>query len=241
MSTTITDDLRAGVQQHQQAAAFYQAQGESIESRIDTKIAEMDAWKGATEGDLDNQLNASLKTSITPITAFYDAGVHTKSSLNIEADPSDNAKSKWIKVPNNGSHLFCPVPGKLTLVNMRKCYAYRPGNYESPQYSNDVSTSRMQFIYTNTAATSDEINAALASDSINLFSYGGWNSQVITITTSAVLIAGISRYSRLWMRFVNVGVREGDTPQEITQFGGDNAAFSVDTVRHYPEIDYEGF
>jgi len=151
-------------------------------------------------GSLSEFLKQNLKTSITPTTAFYDGGVHTKSSLNIEADPSDNTKSKWIKVPNNGSHLIYPVQGKLMLVNMRKCYAYEPGHYESPPYSNDTSMSKMQFIYANNSANSDEINAALASDSINLFLYGAWSERVTTITTCAVLIAGKHPYSRLWVR-----------------------------------------
>jgi len=62
--TTITDDLRQAVQQHQQAATFYQTEGESIESRIDTKIAEMDAWKGTTEGDLQEKMHTN--SPITP-------------------------------------------------------------------------------------------------------------------------------------------------------------------------------
>jgi len=62
--TTITDDLRQAVQQHQQAATFYQTEGESIESRINTKLSEMDAWKGTTEDSLQDQMH--INSPVTP-------------------------------------------------------------------------------------------------------------------------------------------------------------------------------
>ncbi|MBQ4814023.1 hypothetical protein A7985_22500 [Pseudoalteromonas luteoviolacea] len=181
---------------------------------------------------------------------YYDRKVHTKDTLvqdnALVADPNDESKSIWVRVPNGGDwsgfHTY-PAANKMTKVHTVAGYSYSPGYSESPvQYARDWSRTYMQFILTNSEATSEQINENIASQGvdINVSLTGGWWNGSSVRDIPSMQISGLHTYSSLFVRLVNVvsdGVSEpGDKqPQNIIQFGG-SCNFAIDRVVNYPRI-----
>ena len=210
-------------------------------TRLDEQQNQLNQWEQEKGASLENEVKASAKTLLTPITAYYDGLTHSKESMAIEADPTDATLSLWKPVPDSSmSYHFYPTPGKLLIVNQRYAHSLNPGYYENPQYDTDHSRTYMQFVYANDSATSEEINELLTDANIVLPLSGFGSDRVSSYNSTAVKVADKHPYSRLFVRFVNRPARPGDEPQEITQFGG-NSSFSIDSVRHYQEIDFQGF
>ncbi|WMO14314.1 hypothetical protein [Pseudoalteromonas piscicida] len=172
---------------------------------------------------------------------YYDRADHSKSSLNIEAEPEAPHISKWVKVPiaTQGYYTY-PAPQTLTKVHLTRNYSYAPGHYNEPeQYSTDWSRTYTQFILANAEANSDQINAEVERLGLQPRSIGGWNACATTKTIDTIKLHGLHPYSMLFVRFVNIlpsPVSSDKTPQNIVEFGG-NATFAVDRVINYPRIE----
>ncbi|MEQ2353154.1 hypothetical protein [Pseudoalteromonas piscicida] len=171
---------------------------------------------------------------------YYDRADHSKSSLNIEAEPEAPHISKWVKVPiaTQGYYTY-PAPQALTKVHLTRSYSYAPGHSEEDQYSHDWSRSFPQFILANYEATSDQINAEIERLGLQPKITGGWNACATTQTIDTIKLHGLHPYSMLFVRFVNMlpsSVGSDKTPQNIVEFGG-NATFAVDSVINYPRIE----
>ncbi|KID58265.1 hypothetical protein JF50_06190 [Pseudoalteromonas luteoviolacea] len=181
---------------------------------------------------------------------YYDRKVHSKSTLiqdnGLVADPNDETRSIWIKVPNGGGtsgYNTYPAAKALTKVHTVSGYSYSPGYYETPEkYVADWSRTYMQFILTNESATSEQINDNIASQGVDIHQsqMGGWWNGSLVKDIPCMNIAGLHPYSCLFARLVNVvsdGVSNPQSllPQNILQFGG-NSYFSIDRVVNYPKI-----
>lgn len=168
-------------------------------------------------------------------THYYDGAIHSKSSLTVKADPSDETKSEWQRVPypadNLGFYCYSSVTA-LTKIYLKRALAYH-GGY--PDFVTDKSYSRIEFIIANEEATSEKINQEIASKGIVNPSFGGWSNNSACGDINVINIAGLHPYRVLWVRFVNSGYKAGEVPQNIEQFGG-NATFAVDKVINYPRI-----
>jgi len=181
---------------------------------------------------------------------YYDRKVHTKDTLvqdhGLIADPNDETKSIWIKVPTGGDwsgfHTYAAA-SRMTKLHTVAGYSYSPGYSESPdKYARDWSRTYMQFILTNTEATSEQINENITSQGvdINISNTGGWWNGSSVRDIPSMQISGVHAYSCLFVRLVNVvsdGVTDptGKQPQNILQFGG-SCNFAIDRVVNYPRI-----
>ncbi|MCG7536501.1 hypothetical protein [Pseudoalteromonas sp. OOF1S-7] len=230
----------------QRIAALQQTNGELVASNntltqtVTGKMSAINATVASAEARMDQAI-ANLAASHSDMRINYFDGVaHSKTSLEIEADPQQPHMSKWKLVPVTGIgyHQY-PVAGALTRVHLKNGYSYEPGYSESPtQYAADWSRSNMQFVLANEHANSEQLNAAIEAQGATVYTIGGWNSCAKMLTIPCVSIAGLHPYTRLFVRFVNAvstQVPSDKQPQNIVDFGG-NATFAVDRVVNYPHI-----
>lgn len=178
-----------------------------------------------------------LTMTTQPNFALYDNVLHSKTSLEPVLDPDDDTRTQWIPVPidlNRGVH-FYPKEGALTLVYLGYCLRYTPGRYEDPQFSGDVSQTGQQFVFANDTASSSQINERIGTIGREPQFCGTWSNRTSIVRAEAVVVPGLHPYSRLFVRFVNRGARNGDAPQNVLNWGGD-APFKVHQVLHYPQI-----
>ncbi|AOT09359.1 hypothetical protein [Pseudoalteromonas luteoviolacea] len=201
------------------------------------------------KSEVDNaKLNFAKSHAETKIN-YYDRKVHTKASLiensGLVVDPNDDTKTVWVRVPTGGSwsgfHTY-PETNTLTMLHTVAGYAYSPGHSESTQYERDWSITNMEFILTNEAATSEQINdniAALGID-VAISRTGGWWDGSRVLQIPAMRINDMHPYCSLYVRLVNIVFnsvpnKESKLPQEVLQFGG-NCTFAIDSVVNYPHI-----
>ncbi|MCF2910096.1 hypothetical protein L1285_17415 [Pseudoalteromonas sp. DL2-H2.2] len=230
----------------QRIAELQQINGELVTSNntltqtVTGKMSAINATVASAEARMDQAI-ANLAASHSDMRInYYDGVAHSKTSLEIEADPDQPHMSKWKLVPVSGIgyHQY-PVLGALTKVHLKNGYSYEPGYYESPtQYASDWSRSSIQFVLTNKHASSEQINAELERQGKTPLITGGWNSNAKMLTIPFVGIADLHPYTRLFVRFVNLRstqVSSDKALQNIVEFGG-NATFAVDRVVNYPHI-----
>ncbi|WP_125720056.1 hypothetical protein [Pseudoalteromonas rubra] len=230
----------------QRIAALQQTNGELVASNntltqtVTGKMGAINATVASAEARMDQAI-AHLAASHSDMRInYYDGAAHSKTSLEIEADPQQPHMSKWKLVPVTGIgyHQY-PVVGALTKAHLKHGYSYEPGYSESPtQYASDWSLTVMQFVLTNYLASSEQINAELERLGTTPYTTGGWNDNAKMLTIPCLKIADLHPYKRLFVRFVNrTSTRApGDKqPQNIVEFGG-NATFAVDRVVNYPHI-----
>ena len=201
---------------------------EGIRERIDAKVV-------AKEAEVDASILSLGNSHAQVIISYYDATTHSKSSLGLVVDPSDETVSNWAHVPtSSGGHHMYPSEGKLTKVHTKSAVSTHPGYYETVKYTTDHSCTFFQFVLANDAATSDQINNRLSEIGQSPQNVGGWWDGTRVGDIPTVRVAGLHPYSRLFVRAVNVGV-DGKSAQHSINFGG-NSSFSVDRVINYPTI-----
>lgn len=215
-----------GTEKDQAINAFNQEKAAKL-SQADSELAGRRAAVDAVLGDLAGHTIRS--------THYYDGVLHTKASIGIKADAADNTVSEWIKVPYPSDQLGClsySNQNALTMLYLKRAYSY-DGGY--PEYTTDKSRTSYQFIVANEVATSELINQEIISRNLEVKRYGGWNNCSVSGEIHTLQIGSLHGYKCLWVRAVNIPYRDGETPQNIEQFGG-NAAFAVDKVINYPRI-----
>ena len=201
---------------------------EGVRSAIDRKVAD-------AERRMDDAITDLAKSHASVIISYYDSSRHSLSSLAPPIDPYDPTKTQWVTLPTTGTTYYMyPSEGHLTKVHTTYCSYTWPGHYQDPQYSKDHSATRTQFVLANYQATSEQICKRL--DEINQQppTCGGWWAGARVYDTVSVQIPGLHRYSRLFVRFVNVG-RDGKPAQNVLDYGG-NPSVSVDRVINYQHI-----
>ena len=169
---------------------------------------------------------------LMPHIMLFDQVEHSKLSLPIVAD-TDVTKSKWVRVPTNPARVTYPSTGKLIVVNFNYITASH-GGY--PDYTSDTSRTCAQFCVAPTTSNSDEINANLAATGQTPPLVGSWSDRVDRSIAASVAAGGTHPYSDLWVRYVNLPARPGDSAQDVAQFGG-HCPFSISSVCVYDSID----
>ncbi|KZN53310.1 hypothetical protein [Pseudoalteromonas luteoviolacea] len=221
-----------------------------IDAAVTKAQADVSAAIAAGDSRIQKAINDFAQSHADMRINYYDRKLHSKRTLiednGLVADPNDETRSNWIRVPNGGAwtgYNTYPAAKKLTKVHTVSGYSYEPGYYESPeQYTADWSCTFMQFILTNESATSEQINDNIASQGANVdqSKMGGWWNGSLVTGIPCMNIAGLHPYSCLFVRLVNVVAngasdRPGLLPQNVLQFGG-NCNFSIDRVVNYPNI-----
>lgn len=189
--------------------------------------ATVDAIAAQDAAEVDQE-----RAYLMPRIMIFDQAEHSKLSLPVVAD-TDVTKSKWMRVPTNPARLTYPSTGKLIVVNFNYMTMYH-GGY--PDYTSDTSATHAQFCVAPTTSNSDEINANLAATGQTPPLAGGWSRQVERVIAAAVAAGGTHPYSDLWVRYVNLPARPGDSAQDVAQFGG-KCPFSITSVCVYDSID----
>lgn len=193
----------------------------ATDAEVEAAIAAQDTAEVAQERDF-----------LMPRIMVFDQVEHNKLNLPVVAD-ADVTVSKWMRVPTNPARLTYPSTNKLIVVNFNYITAYH-GGY--PDYATDTSITVAQFCVAPTSSNSDEINANLAATGQVPPNAGSWSAHVDRVISAAVAAGGTHPYSDLWVRYVNLPARAGDTAQDVTQFGG-NCPFSITSVHVYDSID----
>ena len=163
----------------------------------------------------------------------FDKTFHSQSSLNIPIDPNDETKTQWLKVPSDsiGKHGFA-VQGKKTMVVLPRAYV-RPGGY--PDYQTDTSMNCIEFILANYNATSEQINAEIASKNLVIQYDGEWGDGSSTRNIPCIHISGLHNYKSLYVRFVSKNYTQNKPPQNVIEYGG-NPSFCVDRVINFYDV-----
>ena len=227
---------------------------EDFETAYNAKINEFTQQKGEALNQFnqekaqafaaaDSQLKsrrAAVDAVLTDVSAntnmfvhHFDQTVHSQSSLNIPIDPNDETKTQWLKVPTDsmGKH-GAAVPSKKTMVVLPMAYV-RPGGY--PDYETDTSVNRMEFILANFDATSEQINAEIASRNIILQDVGSWGNGAATRNIPCIHIHGQHSYKALYVRFVSKNYAKNQPAQNVIDYGG-NPSFCVDRVINFFDV-----
>lgn len=209
------------------ALSQFNSEKEVAFSQADSELAGRRAAVDAVLGDLVGQTYV--------LTNFLDGQLITKSSLNIVEDPQDETKSQWVKVPvmdGGVGRVSYAVANKVTVAHVKRAYSV-PGGY--PDYTQDRSVTRMQFIVANDAATSEQINAEIARLDLSMYSMGKWDHAARCYSLHTIDIDGLHDYKSVWVRFVNEPYFEGEQAQNVVQFGG-NASFAIDRVENFAKV-----
>lgn len=229
----------------QRIAALQQTNGElvasnnTLTSEVTAKMGAINAKVAGAEAKVDQAI-AELAASHSDMRInYYDGVVHSKATLEIEADEGQVHISKWKRVPVTGAGFVqYPTADALTRVHFINSYMKEPGYYEKPvQYAEDWSVTQMQFVLANEEATSEQINHVLNEQGSVLHKIGYWDATPRMLTIPCVSIPGLHPYSALFVRFINSNSGQISDPrplQNITQFG--YATFAVDRVVNYPHI-----
>lgn len=217
--------------------AFTQQKGEALNQFNQEKaeaFAAADSQLQSRRAAVDAVL-ADLQGHTFMLTQYIGGALVTKSSLGINADPNDETKSAWVKVPvpdGGVGRVNYAVAGKVTVAHIKRAYSV-PGGY--PDYATDKSVSKMQFIVANDAASSEQINAEIERLNLSMYSMGKWDHSARCAGIHTIDIDGLHDYKSLWVRFVNEAYIDGASPQNIEQFGG-NAVFAIDRIVNYPNL-----
>ncbi|MCO7190220.1 MULTISPECIES: hypothetical protein [unclassified Pseudoalteromonas] len=228
----------------QRIAALQQTNGELVASNntltqtVTGKMGAINATVASAEARMDQAI-ANLAASHSDMRInYYDRLVHSKSSLEIQAEEGQEHISKWKKVPVTTGCYQYPSVGSLTRAHFTNSYMKEPGYYEKPvQYDQDWSVTQMQFVLANEKATSEQINQMLDEQGSVLLKTGYWDATPRMLTIPCISISGLHPYLVLFVRFINSNSTQISDPrplQNITQFG--YATFAVDRVVNYPHI-----
>lgn len=189
--------------------------------RLDAKIGEMDA----KQEEVDEWIATAMARLTMPRRVAFDPTVvYSKSSLALAEDPADRTRSVWHRLPVIGNSYLSGNERDLGVVVLNNAYSAPPGHNESPQYSSDVSRTVMQFVISNHTAATDDINARIASQGIEVPNAGNWGINTQSALAPVVKVPGAHGYLRPYVRFVNVAYEASGSSaaQNITNFGGDS-------------------
>lgn len=240
-SNTLIDDIRGGAilqmknDHSSQKAEFANSHTAQLAEFSQQHSAQMQLHDNAIaqRKTAADSVLSDLRSNVYMREHFYDSALITKNSLNIVADTTDETMSEWQQVPVSATgYVNYSSPSALTMLHLTRCYSYS-GGY--PDFATDTSRTAMQFVLTNESANSADINTAIAEQSLELNAVGEWNYNAKSVEIPAISIAGEHPYLSLWVRFVNIPARQGDSAQNVTQFGGD-AVFAVNRVVNYYKI-----
>lgn len=227
LETEKQEALGLFVSDKNQALDAFNQEKSAAFAKADSELSGRRAAVDAVLGDLSGH--------VIHKTHYYDSAIHSKNSLGLIADPSDETVSEWVKVP-----ISADLPGwaatslsnKLTVIYLKRALSYN-GGY--PEYVTDKSRSLLQFAVASIGATSEHINQELAAKELTLSKFGGWNNGTSSGEVHTLQIAGLNSYKCLWVRAINIPYQDGEIAQNIEQFGG-NCSFSVDKVVNFTNI-----
>ena len=230
----MTDPILAALEQSTQAAVEQTKAAQLLAQDVSGKMGQIDARVAAKAQEVDDAILNLGNSHANQIVSYYDNERHSQTSIAATIDPADETKTQWVKVPTTqvGYHMY-PYEGRLTKVHTSFCYTYYAGYNEDPPYSNDTSATYVQFVLANDAATSEQINQRLEQLGKTPARCGGWWDGARVYDAVSVNIADCHPYSRLWVRWINRGVK--GPAQNVMTYGG-NPSFSVVKVINYPLI-----
>lgn len=203
--------------------SYFEGQRDGWDSRVAAKESEVDAFLLSARNEF--RLPWTMK--------FDETVLHSKTSLNLAADPSNAAQTIWtaISVSPTGANLVgFSAANYFAALHLARNYSFAPGFYENPEYNTDWSRTQAEFVIAGANATSEEINAALAVSGADpnvpvLWGFG-------TVRGEIPIVAAGGTDGTLFARFRNrvYGPSGSAQPaQNVTNFGG-NAVFAVDRV-----------
>ncbi|RZQ54922.1 hypothetical protein C1E23_01155 [Pseudoalteromonas phenolica] len=200
----------------------------AADSQLQSRRAAVDAVLGDLAGHVEHRIH------------YYDGILHTKVSLGLKADPSDETVSEWVRVPfpsDELGFLNYSLISKKTMIYLKRASS-NDGGY--PDYNVDQSNTKFQFIIANSAATSEQINQKVDSDGLSNRYFGSWSSIATSGEINCIHINGLHPYQCLWVRAVNVKAENSAykgpyIPQNVEQYGG-FPTFAVDKVINYARI-----
>lgn len=199
---------------------------DNINQTLIAKLAEVD------------QHIATIRDNISaPNRLQFDETVfHSKSSLNLASDPTDNRRTNWFELqPPLNNFFIADTDTFYGVVNLSRAQAIAPGEYEANPFLLDKSLSRVEFVIAPVGSTTADINTLLLqyqrvpfiAGAHGLYAFSGI-VPVLPFPESSILV-------RLFVRIRNVAVTYspnvpvGTNPQPVANFGG-NPVFALQSV-----------
>lgn len=209
----------------------------ALRDRYNTLPAEVDAKTAA----LDAKFNALRGKLMSPTVLRYnEATIHSKTSLNLGADPADPTRSVWGEIipPSQSFFQLNQTTAWLAALTLASCTSIPAGYAENPKYANDKSRTFMQFVVAPVGASNAQINQLLIDQAKTPLLSGVWGNYAVGAALPVLAAPAISTWARLFVRFINYAAVDASipagTPAQNISFGG-NASFAVLNVNLFAE------
>lgn len=217
----------------------------ALTTAINGKITQIDARVAAKETEVDTFLENAISSIARPFKLIYDPKIiHSKSSLNIAIDPTDNSKTLWRSMrefTSLGSNAVNVNNNFRSFIAVQRILNIPPGFSENPPYSSDTSRSMFELVVTNIDATNIEISNGVNANGLNVRPVQGGSLNVDNFEVPILIVPGRSAIHSLFVRIINT-VEQGainagriaanGAEQPVATHGG-NPQLAIDELRFH--------